>query len=414
MKSEEWGMDDRAVKPVHNIWDEKQRMDGGRHAWHWLLTVIALAVTTIGVFLVHFLLRDERNLSAVQVGLIFLVPAFAVLFTAFLLEYQTSLMTPRFSRNGQALVALIASVAVFVIGCLGQLSFFSFTYQPDNYIFLVDKSYSMGYTDDATFGSDTENQRKDAFANLLNQLPDGTQVGFVLFNDTILDQYTISALNIETRLQMLSVLDAYDGGGTDFSLALRTALNMLENHPILIKNITHIIFLTDGNSEGNPMAVEEFEADCLRLNAVVSCVQLGTGSIADVLSRIIQTTKGRSVYVTDINNLSLTLSVVSEGGSFDVLHNDSDNANLIAGILFVLTGIILGFSLSLMLSRTKQFRFQLILSPLMGAAAFVFIKYLQVDVETWVWIASAFCLYGIVFMQILYPAKSSTADPNAF
>lgn len=417
MPQDDWGFDDKTAPPKATGWDDRQNAPkiSGSGSWNGKLTAVSFFAAAAAAVLIQWLSMVTQDLDTVLVGLWFFCPVAAVLFSAFVLEYSTSAMTPRFSRTGQAIVALIASAVVFLIGCLGQISYLSFSYHQNNYIFLIDKSDSMGYLETRSSGNDALNQRKDAFSDILMQLPDGTQVGLVLFSDVILGQYPISPLNTETRLLMTSVLDAYDAGGTDFYLPLRTALDMLAASPTLAESTTHIILLTDGDSILNN-TIDEITDDAERLNAVISCIKLGNNAIKADLAQVILRTGGKSVNVTNINDLTQTLLAVSERRAADVLHDDSISANWIAGILFVLSGLVLGVSLSLMLSRTREFRIQAILSPLMGAAAFILFKYLRVDTEPWIWNSVAFCLYGIVFMQITEPAKpvSATGDslPN--
>ena len=406
MTQDDWGFDDKGTAPKANTWDDGVAkppiVQSG--AWNWRLTVIALLAAVTGVFLVQMLTLHIQNLNAFQVGLWFLFPIMAVLLSAFLLEYNTSTMTPRFSRSGQALVALLASLLVFCIGCLGQVSYKQFSYNPNNYIFLIDKSSSMGYFQNFSAGNDDQNERMEAFGEILNLLPDGTQVGLVLFTDEVISQYPISALDGETRLLMLSVLNSYDDGGTNFYYPLQTALAMLENNAALTTHTTHIIFLTDGDSSLNNFA-HEVSSAAQKLNAVVSCIKLGSSPVRDDLEQVISTTKGSNVNVADINNLTQTLLVVSDTQSADVIHDSSKHANWISGFIFVLNGLVLGFALSLMLSRAHEFRLQLILSPLMGAAAFILCKFLQIDIDLWIWNTFAFSLYGFVFMRITEPAS---------
>lgn len=408
MPQDDWGFDDKAAKPKAADWDDGSKAPNlsGGGVWNGRLTAAALFAAIAGSALIQLLTINARDLDAVQIGLWFVCPIAAVLFSAFMLEYATSAMTPRFSRTGQAIVALIASVAVFLIGCIGQIFYLSFSYHQNNYIFLIDKSSSMGFYENNAMGSDPGNQRQDALAEILDQLPDGTQAGLVLFSDVILGQYPVSPLNAETRLLMTSVLDVYDGGGTDFYQPLRLAFSMLERNPRLTESITHVILLTDGVSLLNN-TTDELIKDAQKLNAVISCIKLGDNDVKPDLAQVILATGGKSVNVDDINDLTATLMVVSEKRSADVLHDDSASSNWIAGFMFVLSGLALGVALSLMLSRTREFRFQSILSTLAGGAAFALFKFLRADIDPWIWNTLAFCLYGLVFMQITEPPRTA-------
>ena len=288
MPQDDWGFDDKTAPPKATGWDDGQDAPklSTTGSWNGKLTAVSFFAATAAAVLIQWLSLSALDLDVVQVGLWFFCPVAAVLFSAFVLEYSTSAMTPRFSRTGQAIVALVASAMVFLMGCLGQISYLSFTYHQNNYVFLIDKSNSMGYFENRPSGNDARNQRKEAFSDILAQLPNNTKVGLVLFSDVILGQYPISPLNTETRLLMTSVLDAYDNGGTDFYLPLRTALDMLAANAFLDGSTTHIILLTDGDSILNN-TIDEITDDAGRLNAVISCIKLGDNAIKADLAQVI-------------------------------------------------------------------------------------------------------------------------------
>ena len=71
------------------------------------------------------------------------------------------------------------------------------------------------------------------------------------------------------------------------------------------------------------------------------------------------------------------------------------------GIMLILEGLVIGLGMWLMLSVHGQLRVQMIISPLMGAAGLVLLKYVGFNAELdywWIIEGAAFTLLGIVFM----------------
>ena len=74
---------------------------------------------------------------------------------------------------------------------------------------------------------------------------------------------------------------------------------------------------------------------------------------------------------------------------------------LLTAALLLLQGALCGFSLMMMYSVNGQFRFQTILSPLMGISAFLLLnfgRHLGIS-PAWICEGIAFSLFGIVFMR---------------
>jgi len=396
MNNDDWNI---PSAPSSQDWPDSQPgtpvapIKGG---WHWALTLLCLLATCASSALFFFLTRDVTRWTVPLVALAFTVPTAAILFAALFMEYKASLMTPRLSRGAQALVALAVTCAVFAVGCLGQLGYVFFGYKPANYIFLIDKSSSMRDASDLT------NQRKTAVQSLLDDLPDDTYVGLVLFNHEIVDELTLTQLNNDVRAEYGEVLSKTDNGMTNFYYPLRAALDMLENNEDALENPTRIVLLTDGDAllsaRVNLTDLETITAEeCNLYNASVSCLKIG-GDIRSDLSELINDTNGVQLSVSTAGSLSQNLFTVRNALESDILQARNPKANWIAGILFILTGLFIGAGLCLMLSRRHQFRVQWFISPLMGGIAFVLCKYANIQ-PTIVCEIVSFSSYGFVFMR---------------
>jgi hypothetical protein len=411
MNNDDWGSSSSSGSHPSGDWMDNQftpsqpALSGGWHVW---LTIVTLLATGCAVAAFIMLSAGVRNWGIMLVALAFTVPTATVLFSALFTEYKTDLMTPRLSRGAQALVALIATAVVFVMCCLGQLPYVKLGYQPANYIFLIDKSSSMGYDTNASnvsyTDSDPFNNRKNALADLLSQLPANTPVALIMFNhDIVKPVISLAPLNNAVIQQFLTAIAISDAGQTDFYPPLRLALDMLAENPEYTANETRIVMLTDGLQGDtyhllNDGTVEYLQAyEFAAVNASLSCINIGNAVMGNLLD-LVNETGGKRVNIDSVSQLTASLQTVAGTEESNILRNQMPEANLIAGFLFVLTGLCIGLALLLMFSRQRQFRFQLILSVLFGGAAFVLCKMVPFESVVLSQIL-AFSLYGLVFMK---------------
>ena len=395
------------TKPSSDGWDEgilPSLKEAPKQGLHWLLMLMSLVLTGGTAFLMAWLTKDISSRSVPVVGLMFVAPVAVLTLTALYLEHLTSQMTPQFSRRSQMVLALAASGMVFLVGCLAQLSYVIADVQPANYIFLVDKSASMGYYP-GYFGTDPTNQRKQSVMRVLDGLKDGTAVGLVLFSNVVMPEDCINPLPLDDalRYQIGAKLDQYDSGETDFDQPLKTALDMIKNNQHLAGKPVRVVIMTDGDptlysaimsSDGLGALLDDLK----KLSASVSCVRLSGEIHSDLLNGVIDGTGGERYTADTADMLIKGLEAVSKAADTDVLRDPGLEAKWICGVLFLLTGLVTGAGLSLMLSRQRQFRYQLLLSPLYGAAAFVICKYVP-GMTDWIREGIAFSAYGLVFMK---------------
>lgn len=374
-------------KPSNGPWNGNGNGNGGgqalsgsaKYGWHILQTVIVLAVT-IGVTLLCGFLKETLTPSVLTDMLCYSLPAIAVLVTALVVENITDAMTPRFSRGAQILAMLIASALVIVLSLLSSV-FYQQTFLPDlpstanqptptpyvepasqQIVFILDKSGSM-------YGND-DRQTINAMQRLLGEMTDDTQVGLVNFSDVILDTQPIRPLDAAQRQAIQASMAIEPYGQTDISLALDTALGLVEGNAALTQNKTKFLILTDGASGKN--YADDLLTRMQAANVELYGIELYSSMDAALID-LVQWTKGSFVQLDSVDDLLESASqmiqttpeptAVPEPPAPEPYHFISESPVLWL-VLLLLRGIIIGVTLSLMLSVLNQFRFQVILSPL--------------------------------------------------
>lgn len=407
---------------------------------HWIQTLIVLIVTALTAFLLYYMLDIRYSVNptlhphlVLFNGLFFALLAAAILITAFLIEFSTSAMTPRFGRKLQLLVAIIAIVLCGLVGALGELLFVkgyvlpqiaptptpivapSFTPspkpspvptpapQPDEVIIIaLDKSYSME--------NECDKQSTQAVTSLLSKLTPGSQIGLITFSHEILESIPLASNSMQQQQIISTSASIMPSGGTDFVNVVNTALNMFRDSGI--KGPKKLIFITDG--AGNN--VDKYIDSCVLMNTQVSAVMIN--GITSELEGLVTGTNGIFTSVMNLDNLleeitSIALNTPTPSftpspsptpkptplpqiGNLTYVVPD---AEIYLAVILILQGLIIGLSLTLMLSLERQFRIQPILSPIMGLCAFLLIRYHVINPDkTWL----AYVLFGIVLMRRNY------------
>ncbi len=392
-----------------------------------LLAVVAVS------FLVAWLMKDTaRNFWAM--GLTFAAPFAALMGSALLVENATGRMTPQCSRNAQRICVLVTVVAAFVIGCLSEI-----LHQPVivervepeyDYLIVVDKSGSMVF-------SELEEPSKKALHELIDYMEDGNNVGIVAFASEVAGEQDIAPLDDKQRARIGAVIDfennvtsTYDaatnttnyvGSGTNFSEAMGSAMKLIERMPDRTR-ITRIILVTDGDyaSIGD---FDEFNAWVSKQNNLnfgekqveLCAIQLGEAPMLDMVKEAVNLTGGTIYDHVQIDELASqlqtlkttiiipepvdTLKATYAGQTADGKPNTP--YMILTCVLLILQGLLCGIALKIMFSVEGQFRFQTILSPLMGLTAFLLLnfgRYIGIA-PAWFCEAIAFSCFGLVFMR---------------
>ena len=386
----------------------------GGGGWHWLLTLVSLVIVGGLSFLMAFLTKDVANRPVWLMGLIFVVPMAAMFFVNLLIEHLTEAMTPAYVRKRQLLVALLAVVGTFAIGSVCDLVYLT-QYSGGNSsadtVFVLDKSGSMSWHGD-------NEKMVEAVEGCLDQMSPNANVGMVLFTDVIYRVVDIAPLKQAGHREALEeALTLPTTGGTNLAKPITEALNKIEG--LSSRRGVQIILLTDGDPDDfqtyNDSVLAEHTARCRDLKVTVSIVNLGDTAEIGGVANLATATNGEVVQVDDTETLLNTFAAFTFRDG-DMLRVNETMANVMTGVMFLLEGVVIGLGLWLMLSVSGQFRVQVIISPVLGIAAFVLLKFLgfHSGMSCW-WILEgfAFSLLGLVFKVRNRASAQPAARPAA-
>jgi len=388
----------------------------GSGGWHWLLTLVALV--TVGVFSMGmaWLTRDVDERPVWMMGLIFMVPTAALMIAAMMVESATSAMTPGTSRGPQLRLALIATLATFVVAVICDLVYlqgFKKELAPAaSSVTAVQVNERLILVHDDTFSmkeSGAHEQEMNTVQEILSRVPEGSQVGLISPAGN-LEMKKATEQHKSAIAEQIS--RSPERGRLYFADLLEAALEMIERSGDGLT--VRMVFLTDGSHPWTPGEEKDFLERCLHDQAVLYCISFGNG-MNPVLTEYTEKTGGAVLTPAEAER---TVQGMAHAGfeelvapaevekevrlQQDLIRNRDPAALIITCVMLTLEGLSLGICLSLMLSVTGQFRFQYILSPLMAVLAFFLLKMVwsQENMATTWWIKEgvSFSLLGIVFM----------------
>lgn len=381
-----------------------KRQTNSKGPWHFVLSLVTLTLACLASASIAYFFSDVSKRSWWQMGLTFFVPATAVAFGAYLVEHSTNAMTPRLSRKAQSLVALAVALMAFVMGSVSiprEEPVITVKTQ-DNIIILMDLSTSMGYDEYPNRYPDSVN----AIQNIYESLDEGTFFGIIQFSHEIVGEIPFGPKDQAQEKQFQALMKNTPSGGTGFDQPIDDALSMVVNAKLSDGERISLIMVTDADdgADISPDNLNYFVRKASDLGVSFSYLQLEQTKPSG-LEEVVKQTGGQSVLVGQSDQLLSSMSqMVSSRVEvyYDVLRDDSQHSSIISAVMLLGIGLLLGLSLSLMLSHHGQKRWQLIISPLMGMLAYVVIKLhpgpleqLQPAFRE----AIGFSLYGIVLMR---------------
>ena len=406
-------------------------------SWHWVMTLVCFATVTALSFLMAWLTKDTLNRPFWMIGAIFTVPTLGMFVAAMLVEQKTSAMTPNTSRKQQYLVALIAILVTFAVGCLFDLIYQRGTMDQvirnwaeknppekvySDIVLMVDKSSSL-----ADNGMDAANQK--AINEWLDGMDNKARVGVIVFSSGVLQEVPIGTL-ADNRQQIEAAVKEPTQGYTDFDVSLYHAFRLIDaaESGRVSGRTTQIIAITDAEAELPPEVMESYIRIAKDKNVAFSIVHIGQVVPGDnPLMQLASATGGTgtslgvselSEYFEGIQNAeepdwdTYYAELRSRGEvDFDLIRVSDPDANLLCGIMLGLEGLAIGLCLMAMLSVHGQKRIQPLISVLMAVAAFILLKILgpgigpvgegnpKLNVPQWLLEGVSFSLLGIVFMR---------------
>ncbi len=378
----------------------------GNYGWHSYLTILSFLLVGGLSFLMAYLTKDVPDRPIWMVGLIFMVPACAMFLSAMLMEFSLGAMTPSTSRSAQIKVAVAATLATMVVGCVFDAVYLYGGFvgeSSDNLLFLV-------YEDDVSGNSSTDQAVMQVLDDLIDRAGDKVEAGLFVF-DTSNDDNTVVPLAPFTRDQRQKMYRALIEGQKDqhVEYGIQEAYQMVEERTN--DKPTRIIIISDlVMPYGTPESEQDSELTYLKDNQI-SLNMMGRGESDDVTYYLVDQTGGKIINDYNAANFLDSLRTITRKDG-DMIRSDTASANILTGIMLLLEGLVIGFGLMLLLSLRGQKRFQVILSPLMAGLAYLVLKVLPLDsVDQWIREGIAFSLLGLVFMTRNFTADNGNTVP---
>ena len=411
-----------------------------RGEWFFPLSLLGLCLVGGLSILMCFLTKDVKDRPLWLMGLIFMVPAGALFFSAMLLEFKTGAMTPSTSRKPQVIVAVVATLLTFLVGCVCDAIYLYGCIRNAgvNFVLAVDRGDTITWDAYDAEGSPARGEELNACAQrLVEKMPKYTDVGLVTFEWDILSVQPVQKASNKFKEAFPGMLQ--DGGysGVSFYTALDTAVTVAEaaknNLPtriILLTGGDEAVYLIDENGDvfdtiDNQeaysvltIAQEQGQQQIIDRLTAANCILYvisPTGEIDPGLANVVTRTGGLSVSIAEAGTVPQFVSLVTVDG--DMLRATTTPAKVLTGVMLVLEGLVMGICLSIMLSVARQKRVQMIISPVMAILSFAMVKLMGTPESNpvglwWLWEGLSFLPLGVIFMtsngNTSAPARQST------
>lgn len=389
--------------------------NAGTHGWHWALTLLSFVLVSGLSFLMAVLTKDVQNRSVWLMGLIFMIPAGAMFLAALIMEFSQGAMTPSTSRRAQVIIASAATAATFLVACLCDAIYLYGGFvgdSSDNLIFLV-------YEDNAVGNTETDRAIMGVVDEIMEKSGSRVQVGMFIFdtsdysvqvNNGVID---FAPLTQEHRQEIYNAL-ILGKKKQSVSYGHENAYEWVEKSGT--KRPTRMIFVCDFSIRyGNGHYTKtEWDRDLIRLaNNRMSLYFMSSATPEEGMEYMAVHSGGQILtnYSADDLLTNLRVFIHSDG---DMLRADTSSATALTGVMLILEGLVIGLGMMLLLSVRGQMRFQVILSPLLAAVAFLLLKVLPVgdSLPQWVLEGVAFSLLGIVIMRRNYAPGAGAHGPS--
>ena len=415
-----------------NDWDDDLQPSGKKAStslsggsWDAGLTFTALIAVAAVSFLEAYLTKDIATRPFWMLGICFAAPVAALMFSVFLKEKASSSMTPSTSRGAQLVLVLCSILAAAVVGCFCQVSNQEAKVRQEithtgwnNMLIVMDKSGSMN-SKVGSSGQTRDDLATDGVKKLIESMEGEPEVGLLLDvdwdNSSLASRYVpMAPLTDELKQSLIKNAEtpvSPEGYGVaDFKQTLEAVCGILEERNDPEGTLT-ILYVSDGEDyyEGDTsleMKAADYSDRLKSLGATVNYIYVQE-DFNNQMTKLAESTGGETFYATQSDELLDRMQQMSTVIEVEYVYKDalrdiqeSSTAKIVTGILLLLLGVLIGVSLTLMLSVQGQKRFQLVLSPLMAAAAFLLLCFGNSLIPTaWIREAAAFTLFGVVLMR---------------
>lgn len=262
-------------------------------------------------------------------------------------------------------------------------------------------------------------QSDEVFTHLIDAMPERTNAAMIVFDWNVVEEIPMGHLTADRRTQMRAALAHRSENGASLANGLDAAVsaaasfnNGRRTKIVLLTSGIEAKYMADshgdvqevlaaGSASGSDFLInsDRYQAllqACADNNCVIYTVSGNTG-IDAALRNVTGATGGE---VIDPAGASAADDFVVTITAFDgdMVRADTVSSMVLADLMLLLEGIVIGCGLWLLLSRTGQKRFQIILSPLMGIAAAILLKHVFLGRVTWIIEGLSLSLFGLVFM----------------
>ena len=424
---------------------ERRTAPGGKGKWYWPLTLLSLGLVCVLSLLMCFATRNVKERPLWLMGLIFMVPAGTMFFSAMLLEFSAGVMTPSGSRKPQVIVAVVATALTFLVGCLCDFLYLHGGFLKDagaNFVFAVDWGDAMA--DPTGNEEETCADVMDALAlKLLARMPRYADAGLLTFGWETEKQVPILKTTGEGKMAISGALAGRpeDPEGASFVSAAEDALAMAEaagnGLPVNLLILTsglEAAWEIDENGQYRDLTEDPALKERLLSNKdtcdaqIARCKDAGVkvfvitpdGTASEGLRKLAEESGGKVIPAAAALEDKDLAALVPDG---DMLRAHYPVAKVLTLVMFLLEGLVIGICISIMLSRQGQRRWQMLISPLAGIACFALVKLAgQYPVSPiggeklwWLWEGLCFLPLGCIFMRRNDGAAAETppapADP---
>lgn len=377
----------------------------GPKRFHRSLFLHALIGAVIGALISTAIFSGMYNPSGsnvIMVGLILGVMALCILLACAVCEIRHPRLTVDKELDLQHLMAMVVGVvAIFAIGCgLEFIYELGSAYTPvefNDFIFAIDDSGSME-------GTDPENMRYQALAQLLDSMGEDKRAGLIRFTEEVYSEpVAMDYLTGAQKEKLIKGISEYrSDGGTDISLALDKALELAQQSYVAGRAPV-VVLLSDG---GSPVSVGSTANKFLNAGVAISTVSLGNGADEKLLQNLAQATGGQYFKVEQADDLVGAFQQVSTAVSYRCLFTSrpgTQRGNVLYMVLRVVFLLLPGLGIAVTLIAAMAGRnmdSQLVVSGITGLLAglimeigtYFFLPTTVVHLISWV-------LYGIVLLM---------------
>ena len=397
-----------------------------RGEWFFPLTILGLCLVGGLSILMCFLTRGVKDRPLWLMGLIFMVPAGAMFFSAMLLEFKTGAMTPSTSRKPQVIVAVVATLLTFMVGCVCDAIYLYGCIRNAgvNFVLAVDRGDTITWSAYDTEGSPARGEELNACAQrLVEKMPKYTDVGVITFEWDILSAHPVQKATKKFKDALPGMLQEGGYSGVSYYTALDAAValaestkNKLPTRIVLLTGGDEAVYLIDDNGDVfdtianqadynvKTVAQEQGQQQIIERLRTANCslyVISPKGEIDEGLANVVTQTGGLSVSIAEAETVPQFVSLVTVDG--DMLRATTTPAKVLTGVMLVLEGLVTGICMSIMLSVARQKRVQMIISPVMAILSFVMVKLLGTPADNpvglwWLWEGLSFLPLGVIFM----------------